>query len=392
MRELTPDGRIVRLECEAPFDPVLETDFDAFPPSSAVFALFTSKADAPAPAVPYIGRTHNLRRRLSRLLGPPVARTKRLNLRAITRRIAYQPVGSTFEGQWLLLHLSRFYDPERFARRLRLKPPALIKVKLRNRFPRCYVSNRLREDGSRYFGPFPSRAAAEKYTGELLDLFKLRRCVPNLDPDPAHPGCIYSQMKMCMAPCFKGCTDEEYAAETHRVISFLVSNGASIERELAVEREDASSRLEFERAARAHARLERLHQISRLRPAIVRELPLLNAVLLLPGTEPEAVTFFVLVGGEIRGPTSLSLSSNVAEPLSLDAQLQHALEPLWIPSEADDPRGGSRRLPPWEHLSLLARWYYSSFRQGEIIMLGSDCQVPYARLVRLCRKLVVEPS
>ena len=50
-----------------------------------------------------------------------------------------------------------------------------------------------------------------------LDFFKMRRCIDDLHPDPAFPGCIYSEMKMCLAPCFKGCTDSDYADEVKRV-------------------------------------------------------------------------------------------------------------------------------------------------------------------------------
>jgi len=52
----------------------------------------------------------------------------------------------------------------------------------------------------------------------------------------------------------------------------------------------------------------------------------------------------------------------------------------------------SRPAPPpllaWEHLSLLARWYYSSFRQGELVMLNPDQAIPQSRLIRICRKLL----
>ena len=48
---------------------------------------------------------------------------------------------------------------------------------------------------------------------------KMRRCVEDLNPDPAFPGCVYSEMKMCLAPCFRGCTDDEYRAEVVRVFA-----------------------------------------------------------------------------------------------------------------------------------------------------------------------------
>ena len=62
---------------------------------------------------------------------------------------------------------------------------------------------------------------AEKFANDALDFFKIRRCVDELNPDPAFPGCVYSEMKMCLAPCFKGCTDEAYAAEVARVETFF---------------------------------------------------------------------------------------------------------------------------------------------------------------------------
>ena len=69
---------------------------------------------------------------------------------------------------------------------------------------------------------------------DSLDFFKMRRCVDDLHPDPAFPGCIYSEMKMCLAPCFKGCTDERYADEVKRVQTlFRLGRGVSAARAFA---------------------------------------------------------------------------------------------------------------------------------------------------------------
>src|SRR5487761_1163910 len=351
-----PEGR---LQSSLPFDPGEELDFEVFPPGRAVFALFPEERPGLTPQ-PYLSTTHDFRRRLRRLLAEPPPFSRRLNLRRVTQRIEYQFTGSVFESQWLLFLLNRFYYPRHFRRRLRLKMPALLKVNLRNRFPRCYPTRRMRQDGSRYYGPFPSRAAAERFAAEFLDLFKIRRCLPDLEPDVSHPGCIYSQMHMCLAPCFKGCTDEEN------------------------QRESASTNLEFEQAARIHRRLEKADAVLRLKPSLVREISNLHAILILPGAQEKSVVFFRVVGGELRGPAALSLEENVSVPVSLDEQIQQALGLL-------AEKGGAARiesLPPWEHLSLLARWYYSSFRAGEIVMLPANQDIPHARLIRLCRKTI----
>lgn len=376
----------VRLQCSLPFDPAGETDFETLPPGGGVFALFIEQQPS-LPPQPYLSYTRDFRRRLRRLLGEPAASSRRLNLRPVTRRIDYQPTGSSFESQWLLFLLNKFYYPRHFRRRLRLKAPVLLKVNLRNRFPRCYPTRRLRSDGSRYYGPFPSRAAAEGFAAEFLDLFKIRRCLPDLEPDPSHPGCIYSQMHMCLAPCFKGCTDQEYRQEVQRAVGFLDSEGSQLISEIEKEREQASANLEFEQAARLHRRLEKARDVRRSKPVLVREISTLNAILVLPGAQDNSVVFFRVAGGELGGPATLLLEENVSAPISLDRQIQQSLGSLALEANST-PVAPSHSLPPWEHLSLLARWCYSSFRLGEIVMLPANQEIPHAQLIRLCRKVI----
>ena len=100
--------------------------------------------------------------------------------------------------------------PKTYSDRLRLRFAPLLKLHMENEYPRASITTRLGRLGGRslYYGPFPSRTAAEKFANDSLDFFKMRRCVDDLHPYPQFPGCIYSEMKMCLAPCFKGCTAE----------------------------------------------------------------------------------------------------------------------------------------------------------------------------------------
>jgi hypothetical protein len=358
-----------------------------------------------------------------------------LNLRELTCRIEYQGVGSSFEAQWLLYLLNKRYYPKHYRERLRLKPPALLKLNLRNRFPRCYPTRRLSSDGSLYYGPFPSQVAAERFAAGFLDFFKIRRCVEDLDPHLSHPGCIYSQMRMCLAPCFVGCTDSEYQEEVSRVVEFLDAQGQPLLRWLEAERAHTSEALEFEQAAKVHGTLEKVHEVLRQKPELVRNLRDLHALIVQRAAEAKSVVFFRACAGELRGPVTLSLDENVPAPLPLDEQLHRLLEslaggppgsaisqappasrtarearpnqicpapesrqPPGVPRARGQsaatagrltPRAEARRpLPPWEHLSLLSRWYYSSFREGELVMLNRDQAIPHSRLIRICRKLL----
>ncbi|HEY6291589.1 MAG TPA: hypothetical protein VI455_08520 [Terriglobia bacterium] len=381
----------MKLQQSAPFDrSQAETFIADLPAASAVFALWPERDPAPG-TQPYLGRTRNLRHRLERLLASPRPGLRRLNLHEFARRVDHQCVGSSFEAAWLVYQLNRAYYPRVYRQRLRLKPPALLKVNLSNRFPRCYPTRRLARDGSLYYGPFPSRSEAERFAGEFLDLFKIRRCVEDLDPDPKHPGCIYSQMRMCLAPCFAGCTDDEYQRELARAVDFLDTEGASLVRDLEGERERASEGLDFEQAARLHHRLDKAQDVLRRRPPLARNVADLHAVIIEPGAEPKSVAFFRVQAGKLLGPALLSLDERVASPAPLDQQLQALLASLvpLIEQDGTDPVA-AHSLPPWEHLAILARWYYSSFRDGEFVLLNRAGEIPHARLIRICRKLTAD--
>ncbi|POA48725.1 excinuclease ABC subunit C, partial [Pseudomonas sp. FW507-12TSA] len=87
------------------------------------------------------------------------------------------------------------------------------------------------------YGPFPSRAAAERYCDAVLDLFKLRRCHEDLQPYPEHPGCVYGEMKKCIEPCKQACTHEQYAAEAAAIKAFFDTRGESMLSQIAADRE-----------------------------------------------------------------------------------------------------------------------------------------------------------
>ena len=129
---------------------------------------------------------------------------------------------------------------------------------MENDFPRLFATNRyVRSAADRSFGPFPTRAAAERACDALLDLFQLRRCVEDLHPYPEHPACPYFEMKKCLAPCNQTCTPDRHRAEADAVFETLRTHGASLLSSLERERAAASEALEFEAAAAIHQRYEK---------------------------------------------------------------------------------------------------------------------------------------
>jgi excinuclease ABC subunit C len=409
--------------------------FQELPAAAAVFLL---RGDGD----PYVSKTANLRRRMQRLLGPPLEHSRRLNLRDRVRGIEFTPTGSDFESQFLLYQVLRQTFPRTYAARLRLRSAPLVKLHLENEYPRASVTTRLgkisasertlllchserssatsdatvgtqsrnlslpdldAEQRTRinlYYGPFPSRPAAEKFASDALDFFKMRRCVEDLHPDPAFPGCVYSEMKMCLAPCFKGCTDDDYHAEVARVEEFFNTGGESLLRDFARQRDRASTELAFENAAAIHTRIEKLKPLISQLPEIVRRIDQLKALIIQPsaqlpvavsaGTEPptsadtgpasteqepaHSVCLFLFEGCALSGPIDFSIKPH-AQSQSMESRVAETIAALSAPQ--DHPT--AERI---EHLSILKRWFYRSNRIGEIFLADNKGEWPFRRIVR----------
>lgn len=370
------------------------------PESPGILALFGEDAAAQ----PYLTKAANLRRRAARMLSPADGQTKRLSLRDRIARVEWTTAGSDFESLFCLYQATAAFFPLAEARkRLKLFVPYNIRFAADNRFPRVYVTNRLaRKSLAETYGPFPSRAAAERYSDAMLDLFLVRRCWEELDPHPDHPGCIYGEMKKCLAPCQERCTDTQYGEESARVRAFLETKGESLLAPIAAEREAASAGMEFEKAAEAHARWQKVKNAADLAPELTAPLSRLSAVLLQSCGEGE-VAVFLVHGGCLYGPDRFSThdiraaraqeetgSSLFAQPLMLQPVTEEGetitpedrLRSLLAQLEANT-RPVSDTALLGDHLALLKRWYYrpEKSRTGRIFFPSAEGIWPWRRLL-----------
>jgi len=378
---------------------------------------------------PYLTRTADLRRRVKRLLNPPESQSKRLNLRDKVAAIEYCVTGCEFESTLTLYYAAAalFGYPEA-RRRLKLNTPFFLRFTVENAFPRVYSTNRLAKRSlAHFYGPFPSRVAADRYCDAVLDLFKLRRCYEDLAPYPEHPGCVYQEMKKCLAPCNQAHTPEgavAYAQEATAVEAFFNTHGESMLAQIAAERDQASADLDFERAAAFHAQHQKVKAAAALADELVQPIPQLRAVIVQRAaqrsaqaaaqqqdTSPDRAAVFLLQGGCLLGPEPLSTlgvravkeqtsvgSSLFAQPLMLQAV------PLGDPrvqtevTAPDSPELRAAKLIEAltakaspsndtallsDHLSLLRRWYYRPEKQrtGEIFFPNPDGAWPIRRIL-----------
>jgi len=382
---------VLELDAGLDFNPEHDEEFFSLLPERPAVCLIELHEEK---AQPHLIRTANLRRRLQRLLGPADPSSKRLNLRDFARLVRYRVTNSSFEQSLTFYQIARQIFPKRYRDLMRLRQAPVLKINLKNAYPRCYVTRHITVNeqgvptGGIYFGPFASRRAAQVYADSVLDFFKVRRCQIKIRRDPTFPGCLYSEMKMCLAPCFAGCTKEEYEAEVNRLVEFLETGGGSLRATYEQDRESASEELDFERAAAVHKKLEKLNDALRAGPEVARRVQDLDAVILQRMAEEQTIGIFGVRGGRLAAPFALRFG-DTSQPRSAEEAVREYLEAMASArATTATPRQSAVELG--EHLRLLARWFYSHPREGEIFFREKDW--PYRRILRGCSRLLAPPK
>jgi excinuclease ABC subunit C len=132
---------------------------------------------------------------------------------------------------------------------------------LNDRYPKVFVTRRLRKDGSAYFGPyFPGNLAYR-----LVDLIHRSFLIPSCKVDLSryHPrACLQYYIKRCLAPCVQDLTTPEIYKQTIRDVQlFLEGRPNELEQRLTVRMAEAAENEQFELAARLRDQIVTVHQM-----------------------------------------------------------------------------------------------------------------------------------
>jgi excinuclease UvrABC nuclease subunit len=344
-----------------------EADLSSLPRRPGVYLLEMAGRET------YMGWSLSLEKRLTRLflvtegrIGPAA------RVRELVTAIRCWPTASRLE-KWLTQYsLARQVYPKEYRKRLKLRNPWFLSLLLDDPFPRIQVSTRL-PGGALTIGPFRTREIADAFEQECSGLFQLRRCTEDLAPHTGHPGCIYGEMNLCLRPCQLAVSGEEYASETTRASDFLLTDGQSLMTPLKAARDRASEDLDFELAARVHKQIDKLKGISTLRGDLIQAIDELNGVAVTKAGGERAVKLWPMVAGYWQTPFGLDFEG-LQGGRSMDNRLREWITNMTAAAERD-----GRRV---DDLALLARWYYSSWRDGAWIPFREPSKLNYRRLVK----------
>jgi excinuclease ABC subunit C len=210
----------------------------------------------------YVGKAKNLRARVrSYFLEASQANAKTGSLMREAVDVEYITVANEHEALALENNLIKQKKP-RFNILLRDdKTYPYIKLTMNDRYPKVFVTRRLRKDGGAYYGPyFPGNLAYR-----LVDLIHRSFLIPSCKVDLSryHPrACLQYYIKRCLGPCVEGLTTpESYRQTIHDVRLFLEGRPSELEQSLTQRMEAAAQAEQFEMAARLRDQIVTVHQM-----------------------------------------------------------------------------------------------------------------------------------
>ena len=215
-----------------------------------------------AGAVIYVGKAASLRNRVRSYFQTPYG--KEPKVQAMVQRIAdFEFIVTETVQEALLLEnlLIKRRKPFYNARLKDDKTYPYIKIDLAEEFPQVYFTRRVLADGARYFGPFASASSVRKTMDLLKKLFPYRSCTKPITGDDERP-CLEYHIHRCVAPCIGAVDRDGYMDVIGQVLQFLEGDSDAVAKTIRARMEEASERLEFERAAVLRDQIRAIEYVS----------------------------------------------------------------------------------------------------------------------------------
>lgn len=235
-----------------PFD---QAKLENYPQQSGVYLMKGTDN-----TVLYVGKAKNLRQRIRNYFA--ISGDSREMIPRLLKRVENIDtivVGSEKEALLLENILIKKHQPHFNALLKDDKGHIALKITYSKQWPQLEFSRYKGKPPTEdlYFGPYPSAMAARETFDLLNQLFPLRQCSDMEFARRTRP-CILYEMKRCIAPCVDKCTQDEYDKNVEKTIRFLKGEDKQVLKELYNEMEQASERLEFEKAGEILKRVRRI--------------------------------------------------------------------------------------------------------------------------------------
>lgn len=221
---------------------------------------FYNKSDK----VIYVGKAKNLKNRLSSYFGSNLAqKTYRMVHEAV--RVDWTIVNTELEALALEFSWIKQYHPTYNVQFKDDKSYPYLAISLEDEFPRIFITRKEKRSGLKYFGPYTNAWALRNTYEVLLKVFPVRSCsVGNFQrAQRSKRQCLLGDIGKCAAPCVGWVTPEEHKEIAYKLDAFMEAGMEDLVPTMRAEMELASSREEFERAARIRDQIESFEKAQR---------------------------------------------------------------------------------------------------------------------------------
>lgn len=133
-----------------------------------------------------------------------------------------------------------------------------IKIDIKSDYPGVFLTRRLINDGSKYFGPYANPGAAKEMIDFIKQKYKIRQC-RNLKPR-SRP-CLNYHINKCLAPCMEYVTIEEYKKQIDEIIDLLEGRTNKIIKELEEQMKEAAKKMDYEKAANLRDKITAIDRV-----------------------------------------------------------------------------------------------------------------------------------
>ncbi len=134
-----------------------------------------------------------------------------------------------------------------------------IKIDMKSDFPGVFMTRRVVNDGSKYFGPYANPGSAKEMIDFIKQRYKIRQC--RTLKDRTRP-CLNYHIGRCLAPCMGYVTREEYKKQIDEIIDLLEGKVEKIVKELKIQMQESAEKMDYEKAANIRDRIQAIERVS----------------------------------------------------------------------------------------------------------------------------------
>ena len=265
----------------------------------------------------YIGKAKSLRKRVSSYFSRSQGHSYRISsmVRQI-QEVEYTLTNSEIEALLLENNLIKSHQPRYNILLKDGKTYPYICIK-KERFPRVFPTRVKQNDGSTYYGPYPSVVTMKTILELIRGFISIRTCNYDLSEKNISAGkfkpCLEYQIGNCLAPCVGKQSEEDYMTGIDQVKNILRGKLGPVLRELEQRMKLAAENYEFEKAEFYKNRLAKVRAYQRKNTVVSEKINDLEVLTIDSEENLAVVNHFRLVGGAIVGTHSYEIRKSNQE-------------------------------------------------------------------------------